>query len=153
MCMLSLVLLFLNFTIFYVDIRLELRNYHSRTYIKKNCKGLLNKLFFIPFLRDVNKIKYSLMIINYILSFIGFIIQILLSFNLVSDRNPIIICLFRFMIIYAVTLFIYKNIINRIFMVFCESSSFATIIIAALILIYAVIFVVIPIYKQFFIIA
>lgn len=149
----SLIIVFLNFITFYNDINLELRNYHSRTYLKKNCKGLLNKLFFIPFVRDVNKTKYSLMIINYILSFIGLIIQILLSLNLISDRNIAIICLFKFMVVYTLTLFIYKFLICRIFAAFCEKSSFVTIIIITLILIYIVIFIVLPIYQQLFIIA
>lgn len=147
----SLVLVFLNFIAFYNDINLELRNYHSRTYLKKNCKGLLNKLFFMNFIRDVNKIKYSLMIINYILSFSGLIIQILLSLNFINDSNFAIIYLFKFMVVYTLTLFIYKFLICRVFAAFDARSSFLTIIIITLILIYVVVYIVIPIYKQFFI--
>ncbi len=145
----SLIILFLNFVIFYIDINLDLRNNHSRTFLKKNGKGILNKLLFLPYIKEINKLKFSLLIINYCISLIGFAVQLLLWFNLITDSNLFVICLFKFMIVYSLTLFIYKMLINRILIAIKESDSLATIIVLFIILVYlvyVVLFIIVPIY-------
>ena len=151
--LISLILIFLNFVTFYNDIKIELRNHHSRTFLRKNCKGILNKLFFVPFVREINKVKYSLMIINYILFLLGFIIQLLLSLNLIIDSNFVVVCLFKFMVVYSLTLFIYKMVINKILTAINENDSLAIKIILVSIFVYVIIFIVVPIYRHFSLIA
>lgn len=145
----ALILLFLNYVVFYNDISIDLRENHSRTFIRKHSKGLFNKLLFIPFIREINKVKYSLMLLNYILSLIGMVLQIFLLLNLITDNSLVVICFIKFMVIYCLTLFIYKLVLNRIFIAIGQSNSFIILIILFAILVYAIIFIIVPIYQNF----
>lgn len=147
---LSLVLLFMNYVTVYNDIKLDLRNKHSHTFLRKNSKGALNKLFFISFIRDIKKFKFILLILNYALSMVGLILQVLLTFDIVSDTNIIIIGFVKFMIIYAVTLFIYKLVISRILIAFIDNHYFSTGLLLFVVLVYVIIFIIVPIYQKFY---
>lgn len=147
---LSLIVLFLNFITVYNDIKLDLRKEHSHTFLRKNGKGLINKLFFVYYIKDIKKPKYVLLIINYSLSLIGLIFQILLTFDFVNDNNLILIGFVRILTIYAVTLFIYKTLICRIFSAINKADTLSVLLILLCILIYIVIFLVLPIFRYLF---
>ena len=141
----SFVILFLSCVTIFNDIQLDLRKNHSRTYIKKTNKGFFNKVLFLPFVKEINKIKYGLLIISYGLAILGFVLQALLTFNILSDGNTIVLFLFRIMIAYSVVLFIYKMLINRILVAMNESKSVFIVLMLIVIFIYVVIFIVVPI--------
>ena len=147
---LSLIVLFLNFVTVYNDIKLDLRSEHSRTFLRKNGKGKINKLFFTPYINDIKKSKYCLLIINYSLSLTGLIFQLLLTFDFINDNNLILIGFVKILIIYAVTLFIYKTLITRVFSAINETDTLSVLIILFCILVYVIIFLVIPIFRDLF---
>ncbi len=143
----SCIILFLNYVTIFNDIQLDLLENHSRTYINKTNKGkgFLNKILFLSFLKEINMIKHGLLIISYGLATLGFVLQALLTFNILSDGNTIVLFLFRIMIAYSVVLFIYKMLINRILVAMNESKSVFIVLMLIVIFIYVVIFLVVPI--------
>ena len=101
---LSLIVIFLNFITVYNDIKLDLHNKHSKTFLRKNSNRITVKLFFTPYLKDINKYKYFLLIVNYVLSLTGLIFQLLLTFDFIGDNNMVLIGFVRFMMTCAVFL-------------------------------------------------
>lgn len=150
---LSIIVLFLNFITIYNDIKLDLHSKHSKTFLRKNSNGIISKLFFTPYLKDIKKHKYFLLIVNYVLSFVGFIFQLLITFDILGDNNIFLIGFVRFMIIYNVTLFIYKSLVSRIFSAMSNNDSLLVYLLLFCILIYVIIFIIVPIFQRFVFVA
>ena len=107
-------------------------------------------LNFVTVYNDIKKSKYCLLIINYSLSLTGLIFQLLLTFDFINDNNLILIGFVKILIIYAVTLFIYKTLITRVFSAINETDTLSVLIILFCILVYVIIFLVIPIFRDLF---
>lgn len=107
----SFAMLLLTFSTIYLDIDDDIRSVHSKSYIKKQYKRNTEKMFFVPFIKEINKLKYFMLIFCYIISAGGIILSVLNFMGIINDSNLLYNLYGSLMIILTLILFLVKIIV------------------------------------------
>lgn len=107
----SFAMLLLTFSTIYLDIDDDIRSVHSKSYIKKQYKRNTEKMFFVPFIKKINKLKYFMLIFCYIISAGGIILSVLNFMGIINDSNLLYNLYGSLMIIVILILFLVKIVV------------------------------------------